>query len=302
MKTGRFPCVEFRVVAWAAFFACLLWLLPMSGRAAEPAKLVLATTTSTADSGLLDFILPDFEQRYNADVEVVAVGTGQALKLGADCNADVVLVHARAQEDKFVADGYGVNRQDVMYNDFVLLGPDSDPAGVKGMTDAAAAFKKIAESGSKFISRGDNSGTHVEEQAIWHTAGIEPAGDWYVSSGQGMGEVLTMADELRAYTLSDRGTYLARTLEGTGLVIVVEGDPILFNPYGVIAVNPARCPNVKAKLADDFITWLISPETQNMIGEFKHPSGQPLFVPAVIEPQVTDNLTKSIGCDMIANN
>ena len=293
---------QFKVFVLLALFSLLNTLLPSPGLAAEPAKLVLATTTSTADSGLLGFILPDFEQRYNADVEVVAVGTGQALKLGADCNADVVLVHARAQEDKFVADGYGVNRQDVMYNDFVLLGPDSDPAGVKGTTAAAAAFKKIAESGSKFISRGDNSGTHVKEQAIWQTAGIEPAGDWYVSSGQGMGEVLTMADELRAYTLSDRGTYLARTLEGTGLVIVVEGDPILFNPYGVIAVNPARCPNVKAKLADDFITWLISPETQNMIGEFKHPSGQPLFVPAVIEPQVTDNLTKSIGCDMIANN
>ena len=270
-------------------------LLPSFGLAIEPTKLVVATTTSTADSGLLDYILPDFGQKYNADVEVVAVGTGQAVKLGADCNADVVLVHARAQEDKFVADGFGVNRQDVMYNDFIIVGPDSDPAGIKGLTSAVEAFKKIAESNSQFISRGDNSGTHVKEQAIWKAAGIEPAGDWYVSSGQGMGEVLTMANEQMAYTLSDRGTYLARTLEGTELVVLVQGDPILFNPYGVIAVNPAKCPTVKAELADDFITWLISPETQRMIGDFKHPSGQPLFVPDSVELKATHEVTVTVG-------
>jgi len=274
-----FAHVRFRKVAVLVLFTFLLALLPSSGLAAEPTKLILATTTSTADTGLLDYLLPDFEKKYDAKVEVVAVGTGQALKLGQDCNADVVLVHARAKEDEFVANGYGVNRQDVMYNDFVIVGPPSDPAGIKGMTSAVEAFKKIAESQSKFISRGDESGTHVKEKDVWKAAGIEPAGDWYVSSGQGMGEVLTMANEQLAYTLSDRGTYLARTLEGTELVILVEGDPVLFNPYGVIAVNPAKCPHVQAKLAEDFINWLISPETQKMIGDFKHPSGQPLFVP-----------------------
>ena len=229
--------------------------------------------------GLLDYILPDFDNAYNATAEYIAVGTGQSLKLGEDCNADVVLVHARSLEDAFVEAGHGVNRKDVMYNDFIVVGPESDPAGIKGMTDAAAAFKQIADTGSTFISRGDNSGTYTKEMEIWKAAGIEPSGDWYVSAGQGMGAVLTMANEQMAYTLSDRGTYLARTLEGTDLVILVEGDPILFNPYGVIAVNPEQCPSVNYPLAMDFINWITSVETQQKIGEFKHPSGQPLFVP-----------------------
>lgn len=246
----------------------------------EPEKLILATTTSTADSGLLAYILPDFEAKYNAKVEVIAVGTGQSLKLGEDGNCDVVLVHARAQEDAFVKGGYGVNRKDVMYNDFVVIGPKDDPAGIKGMTDAAEAFKKIAEARARFVSRGDESGTHTQEKQIWEKAGVTPGGDWYISAGQGMGAVLTMADELQAYTLTDRGTYLARTLEGIDLSILVEGDPILFNPYGVIAVNPKVHPHVNFDLAMNFINWFTSVPTQKMIGEFgKDKFGQPLFTP-----------------------
>jgi tungstate transport system substrate-binding protein len=246
----------------------------------EPEKLILATTTSTENSGLLAHILPDFEAKYNARVEVIAVGTGQALKLGEDGNCDVVLVHARSKEDAFVEAGYGVNRKDLMYNDFVIIGPASDPAGVKEMTDAAVAFKKIAESKTKFISRGDESGTHTKEREIWETAGVTPEGDWYISAGQGMGAVLTMANEQLAYTLTDRGTYLARTLEGIDLPVLVEGDPVLFNPYGIIAVNPEVHAHVNFDLAMRFTNWFTSMPTQKVIGEFgKDKFGQPLFVP-----------------------
>ncbi len=248
--------------------------------AQPPGRLVLATTTSTEDSGLLDYILPDFEAKYNAGVEVIAVGTGQAMELGKNGDADVLLVHARAQEDAFVADGYGVNRKDVMYNDFIIVGPANDPAGIKGMKDAAAAFAKLAQTGSRFISRGDNSGTHTKEKAVWKAANVEPKGDWYVSAGQGMGSVLTMANEQLAYTLSDRATYLARTKEGIDLVILVEGDPALFNPYGVITVNPKLHPNVNYDLAMKFTEWITSAETQKLIGSFGVKEfGQPLFIP-----------------------
>jgi tungstate transport system substrate-binding protein len=258
-------------------------------------RLVLATTTSTQDSGLLDAILPDFNTRYGAEVEVIAVGTGQAIELGKNCDADVVLVHARIQEDAFVADGYGVNRQDVMYNDFVIVGPPSDPAGIRGMTDAAAALIKIAETQSPFISRGDNSGTHTKEQTLWEATALplveaaeidptkpykRPEGDWYQSVGQGMGATLTIANEQLAYTLSDRATYLARKLEGTDLEILVEGDSRLFNPYGVIQVNPDNCPNVNVAGAQAFIDWMTSLETQTLISEFGADKfGQSLFVP-----------------------
>ena len=244
----------------------------------EVQTLILATTTSTYDSGLLDNLLPDFEGRYNAKVEVIAVGTGQAIKTAEQGDADIILVHARAREDKFVADGYGVNRQDVMYNDFVIIGPEEDPAGIKGMTDAAAALAKIAEAQTPFASRGDESGTHSKEKAIWAEAGIEPGGDWYLSLGQGMGATLTLANEKGAYTLTDRGTYLARK-EGLELPILVEGDPILFNPYGVIAVNPERHSHVKYDLAMKFIEWLTSADTQEEISEFRHSSGELLFHP-----------------------
>jgi tungstate transport system substrate-binding protein len=252
----------------------------LSGTTAEPKTLILATTTSTENSGLLAYLLPNFERDYNVKVDVIAVGTGQALKLGEDGNADVLMVHARALEDAFMAAGHGVRREDLMYNDFVILGPPDDPAGIAGMTDAAGAFQKIAEAQSPFVSRGDESGTHTKEKAIWAAAGLEPTGDWYISAGQGMGAVLTMADEQQAYTLSDRATYLARTLEGTDLVILVEGDPILFNPYGVIAVNPNKGPQIQAQLANTFIDWLISVPTQEMIGQFGVAEfGAPLFTP-----------------------
>ena len=246
----------------------------------EAQILTLATTTSTENSGLLGYLLPFFEEEYNAEIEVIAVGTGQALQIGEDGNADVLMVHARSLEDAFMDAGHGVRREDLMYNDFVIVGPPDDPAGIEGMTDAAAAFAQIAEAEATFISRGDESGTHTKEKAIWSGAGVEPSGDWYVSAGQGMGAVLTMADEQQAYTLSDRATYLARTLEGTDLVILVEGDPILFNPYGVIAVNPEKSPEINDELANQFIDWLISVPTQEKIAEFGvEEFGAPLFTP-----------------------
>jgi len=246
----------------------------------DAGKLILATTTSTNDSGLLDYILPDFEGETGAEVDVIAVGTGQALSLGENGDADVLLVHARAREDVFMDAGHGVRREDVMYNDFVIVGPPDDSAGIQGIESAAEAFQAIAEAEAPFVSRGDDSGTHTKEKFVWEEAGIEPEGDWYISAGQGMGAVLTMADEQQAYTLSDRATYLARTLEGTELVILVEGDPILFNPYGVIVVNPEKNPEIQNELANTFIDWLISLPVQEKIGEFGIDEfDQPLFVP-----------------------
>jgi tungstate transport system substrate-binding protein len=244
----------------------------------EPQRLILATTTSTADSGLLDAILPDFEEQYNATVDVIAVGTGQALEMGEAGDADVLLVHSPAREEAFVAEGHGIERVPVMYNDFIIIGPVEDPAGIPGMTDAVAAFTQIAEQEATFVSRGDDSGTHTKELAIWEAAGITPEGDWYVSAGQGMGAVLTMSDEQQAYTLADRATYLAFLAEGLSLEIMVEGDPILFNPYGVIAVNPETHPNVNYELAQQFIDWLTSVETQTTIADYQR-FGQSLFTP-----------------------
>jgi tungstate transport system substrate-binding protein len=272
-----------------ALLAALAACQPIVAPAPEPAaaapapqtgRLVLATTTSTADSGLLDVILPDFEAQAGVPVDVIAVGTGQSLKLGEDGNADVVLVHARALEDAFMAAGHGIRREDVMYNDFIIVGPPSDPAGIMGTSDVVAALTQIAETQSPFVSRGDESGTHVREQQLWEAAGIEPSADWYISAGQGMGAVLTMANEQQTYTLSDRATYLARTLEGTDLVIAVEGDERLFNPYGVIVVNPEKNPAIQVDLANQFVDWIVSVPTQEMIGQYGvEQFGQPLFVP-----------------------
>jgi tungstate transport system substrate-binding protein len=249
-------------------------------RSPDAKRLVLATTTSTQDAGLLPVILPDFEAQYGVKVDVIAVGTGQAIKLGQDGNADVLLVHARSQEDAFMAAGDGTRREDVMYNDFIIVGPESDPAGIKGLTVAADALKKIAETKSPFVSRGDNSGTHTKEKAVWQAAGIEPAGDWYISAGQGMGEVLTMAQEKEAYTLSDRATYLARTQAGLTLKILVEGDKVLFNPYGVIAVNPNKGAQINSDLANKFVDWIVSLPVQEKIGQFGVDKfGAPLFTP-----------------------
>lgn len=265
------------VVLSVALGACQPVSAPAAG---DPARLLLATTTSTQDSGLLDAILPDFERQHAARVDVVAAGTGQALQLGRDCNADVLLVHAPALEAEFMAQGAGVRRAPVMYNDFVIVGPPGDPAGIKGLTNAATAFAMIAAAQAPFISRGDDSGTHAREMAVWQAAGIEPAGDWYIAAGQGMGAVLTLANEQQAYALSDRATYLARTRTGIDLAIMVEGDPSLFNPYSAIIVNPERCPHVNVELANRFVDWLVSVPTQAQIAAFGQAElGQSLFIP-----------------------
>ena len=265
-----------------ALAACSPPALPATPATSAPQpaqELVLATTTSTYDSGLLDAILPDFEQKTGIKVDVVAVGTGQALKLGQSKDADVLLVHAKSREEQFVADGYAPFRKDVMYNDFVILGPSADPAGIKGMTSAADAFRKIADARATFVSRGDNSGTHMKEMAIWQAAGVEPAGDWYESAGQGMGAVLTMANEQQAYTLSDRATYLSRR-DGLDLDILVEGDPMLFNQYGVLPIAQDEAHQNKFAAAMAFVDWITSPETQQLIAEFgKEQYGQQLFYP-----------------------
>jgi len=274
----------------ALLFAGLMLAVLLSGCAqAEPRVLRLATTTSTQDSGLLDAILPDFEATHNARVDVVAVGSGQAIELGQNGDADVLLVHSRSKEDAFVADGYGLARSDVMYNDFVLVGPPDDPAGIAGSSTAAEALAGIALAQSPFASRGDDSGTHTKEKALWQAAGIDPdpnAG-WYSSLGQGMGETLQFANEQAAYTLSDRATYLAQRDNLPNLVILVGGnsiaenpDPALLNPYGVIPVNPERHEGIQADLAQEFVDWLTSVETQETIGAFGVDRfGQSLFYP-----------------------
>ncbi len=248
---------------------------------APPAEMILATTTSTQDSGLLDYLLPDFEKQFNVKIKVVAVGSGQAIQTGKDGNADVLLVHSPAAEKTFMDANDGVRREDVMFNDFIIVGPASDPAKISGMKTAAEAFKAIAESKSTFISRGDDSGTHVKEKAVWTAAKLEPKGEWYLSTGQSMGTVLTMADEKQGYTLADRATYLALTLKGLKLKILVEGEPLLLNPYGVIAVNPAKSPKIKGDLATKFIDWLISLPVQEKIAAFKKAEfGNSLFFPS----------------------
>lgn len=254
----------------------------------EPEVLRLATTTSTADSGLLDAILPAFEEAYNARVDVVAVGTGQAIALGEAGDADVILVHARAREDAFVADGHGTVRSDVMYNDFILVGSTEDPAGVQGMTLVSDALQAIAAAASPFASRGDDSGTHTKELSLWEKAGLTPdtASGWYQSLGQGMGDTLTFANETGAYTLTDRATFLALQENLPNLIILVGGnsiadnaDPDLLNPYGVIPVNPDK-DGINEDLAQDFVEWITSEETQTAIGEFGVDTyEQPLFYP-----------------------
>jgi tungstate transport system substrate-binding protein len=239
-------------------------------------RLRMSTTTSTDNSGLLNVLLPPFEKECHCKVDVIAVGTGKALKLGETGDVDVVLVHARKMEDKFVADGFGVNRRDVMYNDFVILGPAADPAKVKGAKTAAEAFRRIAAAQAVFISRGDESGTHQKEKELWAAVGINPAGQWYRSVGQGMGEVIIMATEQRAYTLSDRGTYNFFKYGKTDLAIVFDGEQGLFNPYGVIAVNPKKFPHVKYDLAMKFVDFITGPEGQGIIANYKV-EGDPVF-------------------------
>ncbi len=235
----------------------------------------MSTTTSTENSGLLAALLPPFEKTCGCKVDVVAVGTGKALKLGEAGDVDVVFVHARALEDKFVAAGFGVDRRDVMYNDFVLLGPPDDPAGVKATTSAPDAFRAIAARGSLFVSRGDESGTHQKEKEIWASAGIAPKRAWYIEAGQGMGEVINMATQKRGYTLSDRGTYIAFRKK-TDLVVVREGDRNMWNPYGIMAVNPKKSPHVRYGLATKLIDFVTGPEGRALIAGFKV-DGEQLF-------------------------
>jgi tungstate transport system substrate-binding protein len=248
--------------------------------AAQEKSIVVASTTSTQDSGLFGHILPLFRQKTGIDVKVVAQGTGQALDTGRRGDADVVFVHAKPQEEKFVADGFGVKRFDVMYNDFVLIGPKSDPAGVKGASDIVAALKAVKDKSAPFVSRGDRSGTHAAELNLWKVAGIDIANDkgpWYRDIGQGMGAALNTASSMGAYVLSDRGTWISFKNRGE-LDIAVEGDDRLFNQYGVILVNPAKHPHVKRDLGQAFIDWVVSAEGQNAIADYKI-DGQQLFFP-----------------------
>ncbi|NHZ78790.1 tungsten ABC transporter substrate-binding protein [Massilia sp. CCM 8695] len=261
------------------YTALALWLCIASplARAGEQV-LRLSTTTSTDNSGLLAWLLPAFEARAGINVQVIAVGSGKALELAKNGDVDVTLVHARAAEERFVAEGHGIGRRDVMYNDFVLACPPSDRAGIKGGTDIIAALRKLAASDVRFVSRGDNSGTDQMEKSYWKAAGVQPPPARYLSAGLGMGEVLTMAAELQACTLSDRATF-ATYKDKTGLAILVQGDPRMFNPYGIIAVNPARHPGVNVQGARQLVDWITSAEGQARIAGFR-PGGQQLFFPS----------------------
>jgi len=258
---------------------------PTAAPTAEPpptpaqAELILATTTSTQDSGLLDVLVPEFEKLTGYQVKTVAVGSGQALTMGKEGNADVLLVHSPAAEKEFMSGESGVDRRLVMHNDFIIVGPATDPAGVKNTATAADALKAIAAAEAPFISRGDDSGTHKAELALWKKAAITPEGDWYQESGQGMGATLTIASEKEAYTLTDRATYLAQK-DKLDLEVLLEGDPALLNIYHVISVNPAKWPKVNAAGSTAFADFLTSPDGQAMIGSFGvEKFGQPLFTP-----------------------
>ena len=270
-----------------ARLAAVLWLVlagllsPATGPAAAQSNVVIvSTTTSTQDSGLLDVLVPMFERKTGLTVKAISVGTGQALALAARGEADVTLAHAPGLEKRYVAEGKMTNRRLVMYNDFVIIGPPEDAAGIKGVPRAAAAFRRIGESRSRFVSRGDRSGTHALELALWKAAGIEPKGAWYIESGQGMGQTLGIATDRRAYTLTDRATYLAFR-KRVDLPILVEKDRPLLNIYSVMEVNPANGPRVNARGGKAFADFMLAPETQAVIERFgRDRYGEPLFVPA----------------------
>ena len=244
----------------------------------------LATTTSTENSGLLKALLPLFEKTSGHKVHVIAVGTGKALRMGEAGDADVVLVHSRQAEEKFIADGHGVNHRAVMYNDFVIVGPENDPAGIKGEADSANALKMISQTNNLFISRGDNSGTHKKERALWNIAKLKPSGKWYREAGQGMGKVLQISNELSAYTLTDRGTWLSSQARSS-LKVLVEGDKRLFNPYGIMAVNPEKYHDINYIAAMSFIAWLTSPTAQQQISQYKI-NNNVLFTPMAIKNKI----------------
>lgn len=259
----------------------VILLLSLAGAAAaQDQSIIVQSTTSTANSGLYDHLLPIFQDKTGIRVNVVAVGTGQAIRNAENCDGDVLLVHARPSEEKFVAAGFGTVRTDLMYNDFIIVGPPEDPAGVSGMSDAQGALTKIADAGALFASRGDESGTHKKEVALWTDAGIDPtaaSGDWYRATGSGMGATLNAGIGMGAYVMTDRATWISFANK-QDYAILVEGDEDLFNQYGVIPVNPEKCPSVNADAAQAFADWLVSAEGQAAIGGYKV-AGQQLFFP-----------------------
>lgn len=252
--------------------------LPLLGQAADK-ELILATTTSTENSGLLDVLLPPFEEEYQVKVKVIALGTGAAIRIAKDGNADLILVHARSLEDEFMAEGYGTKRYQVMHNDFVIVGPAEDIARIEGKKDVVAALKKIALSQAEFVSRGDNSGTHVKEMSLWKMAEIKSRASWYIESGSGMTSTLRIANEKRAYTLSDRGTYLNIKKE-LDLVVLCQGDKLLFNSYGIIPVSAQKYPWIKYDLAMKLVEYITGKDGQEIIGQYGVANfGEPLFIP-----------------------
>ena len=267
-----------KIILWAV--VSLFILMGSSMAFAQTKTVILATTTSTQDSGLLDVLLPIFEKNTSYFVKTIAVGSGQAMAMGQKGEADVLLVHSPDAEKKFVAEGYGINRRLVMHNDFVVLGPPDDPAKIKGIRSATESFKKIASANALFLSRGDNSGTHAKEKSVWKAAGINPEKEkWYQQTGLGMGQTLNVAAEKKGYTLADRGTYLALK-KNLGLDILVEGDAVLLNIYHVIEVNPAKWPKVNTAGAKAFADFMVAKETQGIIKTFGVDKfGSPLFFP-----------------------
>ena len=270
------------VPAWAAALGIFATLGPAA--LAVDQFIIVQSTTSTEASGLFDHILPKFQEQTGIEARVVAVGTGQALKNAQNCDGDVLLVHARPDEEKFVEAGYGVERFDVMYNDFVIVGPAADPAKVGGMSDASAALRMIAEARASLASRGDDSGTHKMELSLWQGAGIDPttaSGDWYRETGSGMGATLNTAVGMDAYALTDRGTWISFQNKGD-FAVLVEGDDALFNQYGVIRISPEHCPNVKTEPAQQFVDWITGPEGQQAIASYRL-DGQQLFFPNAVK-------------------
>ncbi len=271
--------MKFRNHLLGAFFTAAAFL-PANAASAQDKSIIVQSTTSTQNSGLYGYLLPKFKEDSGITVNVVAVGTGQAIKNARNCDGDVLLVHAKPAEEKFVEDGFGVKRYDLMYNDFVIVGPPSDPAGVAGMKDGPAALKKIAEAKASFASRGDDSGTHKKEKALWKAAGIDPtsaSGKWYRETGSGMGATLNAGVGMGAYVMTDRATWINFKNKGD-FKILVEGDKALFNQYGVILVNKEKCPSIKADLGQQFVDWLISKKGQDVIASYKV-QGQQLFFP-----------------------
>lgn len=268
-----------REMLFAAAAIAVAGLVSTSAQS-EDESIIVQSTTSTANSGLYDYLLPKFKEVSGITVRVVAAGTGQAIKNAKNCDGDVLLVHAKPAEQKFIDEGYGAKRFDLMYNDFIFVGPSSDPAGIAGTKDVAAALKKIAENRAVFASRGDDSGTHKKEKAFWKSAGVDPqagSGMWYRETGSGMGATLNAGVGMGAYVMTDRATWISFKNKGD-FKIAVQGDKALFNQYGVIVVNKDKCDNVKSGLGQSFVNWLLSPEGQNTISTYKR-DGQQLFFP-----------------------